>query len=434
MLGKANNNKKPTYDIVDEYVKSLEEYRYQKEPNDEDIANIVLEISDFLLEFATLGHELQADVPNNCHPVLPNDDLKQLGVPYVDRDDDGRSTLIFPNLFTLLSKKTNNIDDGYNINNNDTLIKALDDVPLCTTYFFQRWLWIQYPYIALGNCNNRYEIGIIKNIQENSDGNINGTTIPGNGGIGKGKYSLDSIERPKTSNGLSLGNLDPLLFSATLGSSTNPKRHNKLRTKTPYESARVFTNVDMTVRLPQLPYHRKAARSMRKVPGANDNENVDELAHKMINLQDDIQNYRNECDYLGQLKSTYHNKLAELKGQLADLKRTEEATHLLDNDYNDMYKRENETSKKVDSVKMFNRNLKNLVVMCERHPPNYPAIILELQTKVKQDEYLLKEIKKRLWEQKFEKQTHDIYYKEMKELGNVTNYYHFVFYMKYILS
>ena len=25
-----------------------------------------------------------------------------------------------------------------------------------TTYFFHRWMWIHYPYVALGNCNDRY--------------------------------------------------------------------------------------------------------------------------------------------------------------------------------------------------------------------------------------------------------------------------------------
>lgn len=45
-----------------------------------------------------------------------------------------------------------------------------------------------------------------------------------------------------------------------------------------------------------------------------------------------------------------------------------------------------------------------------------PALITELQLKVEQDTYLLAEIKKRLWEQKFERQTHQINFRLLKNL------------------
>jgi hypothetical protein len=81
--GSNNNNslvtKRPTYDIVDEYVKSLDEYRSSKQPSDEVVADIVLEIADFLLEFAITGHEADADVPSNVHPQIPIEDLEALG-------------------------------------------------------------------------------------------------------------------------------------------------------------------------------------------------------------------------------------------------------------------------------------------------------------------------------------------------------------------
>jgi hypothetical protein len=71
---------RPTFDIVDEYVKSLEEYRMAQKPppSDEFIAAIVLNIADFLIEFATMGHEEAADVPSLVHPVCPSDDLKAI--------------------------------------------------------------------------------------------------------------------------------------------------------------------------------------------------------------------------------------------------------------------------------------------------------------------------------------------------------------------
>jgi len=104
----ANNNKAsgtidpsetkmtPTYDIVQEYVKSLDEYRNAKHPSDEDVAGIILEIADFLLEFATLGHEAAADVPPNIHPKLLSEDMRTIGVPHVVEEDGGHSVLCYP--------------------------------------------------------------------------------------------------------------------------------------------------------------------------------------------------------------------------------------------------------------------------------------------------------------------------------------------------
>ena len=64
----------------------------------------------------------------------------------------------------------------------------------------------------------------------------------------------------------------------------------------------------------------------------------------------------------------------------------------------------------------FPRNIRNLTPYFNRHPANVPALITELQMKVEQDTYLLAEIKKRLWEQKFERQTHQINFRLLKNL------------------
>jgi hypothetical protein len=63
-----------------------------------------------------------------------------------------------------------------------------------------------------------------------------------------------------------------------------------------------------------------------------------------------------------------------------------------------------------------NRNLKNLLLMCERHPAHSPAIIFEVEKKLEQDAYLIHEISIRLWEQKFEQQVHQTSYRKMKAL------------------
>ena len=62
----------------------------------------ILGIADFLLEFAILGHEALADVPNLIHPQVPVEDLRALGVPHLAIDEEGRSSLLYPSIFPLL--------------------------------------------------------------------------------------------------------------------------------------------------------------------------------------------------------------------------------------------------------------------------------------------------------------------------------------------
>ena len=56
-----------------------------------------------------------------------------------------------------------NADDG--IGAADAPPRAINDVPVhVTTYFFHRWMWIHFPYVALGNCNQRLSFDILLNL------------------------------------------------------------------------------------------------------------------------------------------------------------------------------------------------------------------------------------------------------------------------------
>ena len=87
---------RPTYDIVEEYVKSLDEFRTLKHPKPHHVADIVLRIADFFMEFAICGHETMADVPNLIHPPIPPEDLRALGVPHLYTDEEGKTSFIYP--------------------------------------------------------------------------------------------------------------------------------------------------------------------------------------------------------------------------------------------------------------------------------------------------------------------------------------------------
>jgi hypothetical protein len=84
---------RPAYDLVEEYCRALDEYKERTHAKDGRVAAVISRVADFLLEFATLGHEEAADVPPFVHPRVPNEDLASLGVAFLGVDEEGRSVL-----------------------------------------------------------------------------------------------------------------------------------------------------------------------------------------------------------------------------------------------------------------------------------------------------------------------------------------------------
>ena len=364
---------RPTYDVVEEYVKSLDEWMTKEHPDAEAVATIILLIADFLLEFATLGHENNADVPHIIHPFIPPEDLEAIGVPHIRVDDAGRSVLFYPDVYPHLGGIREGDADGTPA---DTGGKAIDDIPFCTTYFFHRWMWIQYPFIALGNCNTRFIEG-----EENKKAAQMGSAYAH-------QQKMKALQ--EKTDGLSVSKEDP----------------------------KAVTLMDTKkFKLPEIKFNRKAARSIRRVPAEGADASADKFAQRMQALQDDIQNYREEYDFVMQMKAGLRKRLAELSGSLETLKRSEESVHQFDDAMAITVKRDKVAYEKYEGGKLLNRNLKKLYEMCERHPPNLPALILEIERKIDQDAFLLQEIKKRLWEQKFEHQMHMSNFKIMKFLN-----------------
>jgi hypothetical protein len=428
---------RPSYDIVEEYVKSLDEYRAAKEPSDEQIANIILEIGEFLLEFATLGHERAADVPNLIHPKILSSDLLSMGVPHITEDEEGRSFLVQPKIFnkaTTGGDDNNNATGAMNMNNlnlmgdtNNATTKAFDDIPEVTNYFFSRWLWIQFPYIALGNCNDRYGIGIQKKNQENStvvdDRSRRAAGTSGNAAAAtttnSNKGNTNNFNNTQNTEATNGGNMLRTASAGTLLRSANKINFGAVEPVAENAMSKSW-NVD-NMKLPELKFTRKAARSVRKLTPFDlvdeSKANADKFNARLIALQDDIQCYREEYDFVSQMKGGLNKRLADLKGELEDLKRAGESAVIHHEALAKTVEEEVEATKRAATGVTMVKNLNALVKMCNRHPANVPALILEIENKVKQDEFITAEIKKRLWEQRFEKQAHKSQFREMVNLA-----------------
>ena len=274
---------RPTYDIVEEYVKSLDEYRTLKHPKPPQVADIVLRIADFLMEFAICGHETMADVPNLIHPPIPQEDLRALGVPHLHTDEDGKTSFSYPSIF----KGTfGNIDDGGGAA--EAPPRAINDVEVkVTTYFFSRWMWIHYSFVALGNCGKKRYLDGISKMNESS---AYESLKPGS----KGKKALED------------GKLQKSMDSKA-------------------------TAFDMTkFKLPEIKFARKASRSVRKITAEDANDaNVDKLTMRLDALHDDILNFKEEFDFISNMRKTLKNREKACASELEQLKRTAEVTHLI---------------------------------------------------------------------------------------------------------
>ena len=375
---------KPTYDIVEEYVKSLEEFRAQKSPKDEVVAETILRIGEFLIEFAVQGHEANADVPGNVHPVIPSTDLASLGVPHVEYDEEGRSVLVMPMM-------TIHADDGTKAQG-DAPVTANEDLPLCTTYYFARWMWIQFPLIALGNCDQRYLEGIkvrqANNPWDNKKKNAGEASF-----IEGGAQSDDEMQRSRTRN-------SPMQeFSVSMSA--------------------------QSLKLPQIKFVKKVARSIRKVPnpdallkdlrdGGTGQQDITVV--KVIGLQDTNRDLREELDFCVQQRNILSKRMVDVELILRDLQCSTDSATMYDKDLQGAAEREREAADKLEKVLFIHKNLKSLLVMCQRHPAHSPATIYEVEQKIAQDAYVIHEIKARLWEQKFEDQVHQVTFRKAKNL------------------
>merc|ERR1711871_1897575 len=170
--------------------------------------------------------------------------------------------------------------------------------------------------------------------------------------------------------------------------------------------------------LPEVAFVRKAARSFPR-PTAHSQTEFDaqqQFQQRLINLQDSIRNLKEEYDFLCRQKNTMDKQLYQLKGSLVELVRAGESTSQFDGTYAEVSRREQIATEKYHKTAKYHSNLANLYMICEGHPPHMPALITEVENKLDQDADLIAEIKKRLWEQKFEHNIHKVKFKEMKVL------------------
>ncbi|GMI35188.1 hypothetical protein TrCOL_g6721 [Triparma columacea] len=399
-----NQVPRPYCDIVEEYTKSVDEYRLSHRGEDELINTAILKVSDFFLEFAMLGHEKFADVPDYVHPEIPNNDMKSLGVPYLDTEN-GLSVLIKPMTDVLERDENGHIKMETDDNRDDAPLAANDDMPVCSTYFFRRWMWIQYPYIALANCGKKYNLGMDRKSQnlEFAGKKSAATNFRGKSKTG----TLTDGERPGMSKSQSQGSI--------MSSSAN-------------NTKAIDDDVDMLeeavkTKLPTIQFQRrgKRSRTVPKVPRkiAETTTARDEILglaeREEKKIMNEISELREEFDNLVQQKQMLILTKAKVDTDFTNVKNMEFAATENEEKAAFLQSEIANNEEKYNFQKQLKNNYGAILKMCGRHPAHAQALIDELETKLKNDSILIKQISDLLREEKYENTATANYYKSMKK-------------------
>jgi len=382
---------RPCLDLVEEYVRSVDEFKFAHSPSDDELAAVILQIGDFLLEFATLSLEEAADVPKFIHPPIPNDDMASLGVPFLSIDKDGNSVLNTP-VVELISKKGN---ISCKLGVVDMSIKVNEKVPLCSTYFYHRWMWIQFPWVCLANCGERF----LKGVAQRSSHQDKTATTP-------------STKLLKLNQFLCMtpANTAPKMSSSSTALASTMKAA-VVDHKLPQISFVKSDNMLDALARPPTETKNRTSKSRhnfaqkKKSPQNQQRGFVDHFANKLKQLRETIGSYRNELDQLRQERIAVHRRYDGICDEVNELSKMHLSTSSLEAELTRLVERLERTERGHRMAKLLYRNYECVKLMCERHPAHSQALIDELEAKLSQDDLFIKEVQHQLRKNIFE--SHD---------------------------
>jgi hypothetical protein len=369
---------RPCYDVVEEYTKSVDEFIGKFGKPDEEVSNVVLRIADFLLEFATSGHEVDADVPRFSRPEVLTADLASLGVPYLNTDENGRSCLNTPAAS----------DKGKMVNNAEPQVPtrtpaAADGLPTCSTYFYRRWMWIQFPLVALSNCGEKFRKGIQR----------------------RKKDGMAPLQLPP-------GLQQELDDAASIADESDYQEQTKQASPDPEEDdemdldeGEIMMSKSMptslrSVILPRIPRAKQAGHQSR-LAGQDDDRHT-AYARKVALLEQHVSNYRAELDTMVRQRNLLKQTFQKLSDEAEDLDKMEEAAGEQEIYCDKLEKRLAKMKQQQAQADLLSRNYRCVLLMCERHPPRSDVLIEDLENQMTQDEIIIRAVQQRLQTAQYE--------------------------------
>ncbi|CAM9478053.1 unnamed protein product [Discosporangium mesarthrocarpum] len=299
-----------------------------------------------------------------------NQDLASLGVPFLSIDEDGRSVLNKPQL-----TETREDDKPAGV---DQPPKPNEDFPDCTTYFYHRWMWIQFPWVALANCGTKYVDGISLKGQADS--------------MGAGKLAGQSPKKTRKGGRSMPGVLTESGASNTSGfgmPSRGVRRGGGGKAGQGGEGGAIALGDESgrgggrSVRSGKLPgigpsssasppksLRRKRSQVLRKgnAEGGGAEEDQNYWVKMMTTIHEDIQEYRSQHDALALKRTQMERKLKMVTDELNQMIELAGAKQEGEEKVASILKREEKMIKQHNHARLLAKNYKSLLLMCERHP------------------------------------------------------------------
>jgi len=357
---------RPCLDVVDEYVHSLNEYKCVQTPADDNLARVIIRVADFLLEFATLRLEEPADVPQFLHPSIPHDDFAVLGVPFVACDKDGNSVLNTPYIESLGEAASGNF------NAMDVPMKINEDVPMCSTYFYQRWMWIHFPWVSLANCGEPY-VRRYQSARQHHSTLLIPTTMT--------ESLIAQVASPTDHQ--NSGNLQSLDEREQLPNATRHK-----------DNLPAFAN---TTR----PHDRANAVSSFDARKCNMEQLSRDFVKTVNTLKENVISLRSQLDTLRECRRQRESKYVKERISTCEMTRIQVTSADLELKLSCLAGGVEKAANGHLVARILYRNLERVKSMCTRHPARSAPLLGELELKVRQDTCFIEEVRQRLREAEF---------------------------------
>ncbi|CAM9105161.1 unnamed protein product [Ectocarpus fasciculatus] len=292
-----------------------------------------------------------------------NKDLGSLGVPFLSVDEDGRSVLNKP-----LLTETKEDDKPAGV---DQPPKPNEDFPDCTTYFYHRWMWIQFPWVALANCGEKFLNGISLKDQTDSLGVGRMTKQLKKKGMGKPMPGVLSDSGSVAQAG-ARGRKGGAEKSVERGGRAGAKGH-----KSPEDQGlQNGGEPGSPSRLPGIASQLSPARAARRrrslKRGPSEGGSADEDSNywtKMMSvIRGEIQEYRSELDSLTMKRVQMERKLKQVTDEASQMSELAGAKQKGEDKVAHLLRKEAKVTKSHGHARLLAKNYKCLLLMCERHP------------------------------------------------------------------
>ena len=378
-------NARPCYDMVAEYIKALDEFVGKFGKPEEEVAEVALRVSDFLLEFATSGFEISADAPRFSRPELITSDLASLGVPFLQLDDNGRSCVNVPLQRSAIEAQDDPDDAG-----GPPQRAASDQMPTCTTYNYRRWMWTQFPLVALANCGERFKKGVLDRWPRNDDGSLQESNDVAGMLPPALEKQLDLMLSPPSSPTSGEGSgAGALTDSAMPGELDTLEGEESLSLKAPLS---VTASTRLTV-LPRLP-PAKVSGHHSKLQGRDADRHA-QYHLKVQAAQAAVANDRAALDNFVRQRNVLTTQIAKMRDEYGELSAAEAAATDDEMYLGRLKAKYRKLMKQQANADLLSRNYRCVLLMCQRHPPRSDVLIEDLENQMTQDQLIINAVQQR---------------------------------------